>query len=64
MDDDHVSPSLGEVPDQVFNQFLKDLEKAELPTELVERFRKTLIQDRVINEKGLRAALFGEDTEP
>lgn len=64
MANEPVNSNFGDVPDQVFEQFLKEMEKAELPRELVDRFRKTLLRDRIVNDKGLKAALFGEDTEP
>ena len=63
MANEPLNSSIGEVPDLVFEQFLREMEQAALPEELIGRFRKALIQDRATNEKGLRAALFGEDTE-
>jgi hypothetical protein len=52
------------VPAQVFEQFLIDLVGAEIPTEVVARLRKTLIEDRVFTDTALKQAVFGEEPAP
>jgi hypothetical protein len=47
-----------EVPGRVFEEFLIRLTKSEIPTEVVERLRKTVIQEKNLSEKAIKSALF------
>jgi len=53
-----------EVPAQVFAKFLDVLSATDIPTEVVDRLRKTLLDDRVLTDRALRAAVLSEDTLP
>ena len=50
-----------EVPARVFEEFLQALEKVGVSSELVARFRKTLLEDKVFTETALKEAVFGEE---
>ena len=47
-----------EVPAQIFEGFLTRLEKAETPTDVVERLRATIMHEKDLSEKAIRAALW------
>lgn len=49
-----------EVPALIFGQFLTGLEKAEMPADLVERLRTTIITNKDLSDNAIRAALFPE----
>jgi hypothetical protein len=55
------TPKAADVPAQVFEQFLADLAKAEVPAEVVTRLHKTLIEDRLFTDAALKQAIFGEE---
>jgi hypothetical protein len=50
-----------EVPAQIFEEFLIRLEKADTPTDVVERLRATIITKKDLSDKAIRAALFPEE---
>lgn len=50
-----------DVPARVFEQFLAELAKAEVPAEVVARLRKTLMEDRLFTDAALKQAIFGEE---
>lgn len=50
-----------DVPTQVFQSFLAVLEKEGVPQEVVQRLKKTLIEDRKFSDKQLKDALFPEE---
>lgn len=52
---------LGELPKEVFEKFVVALEGAELPAEVRERLRATLLVDQKFTDAALRAAAFGEE---
>lgn len=49
------------VPQQVFDQFLKELEEQKVPEEVIERLRKTLIENGRVSVEALKTALFSND---
>lgn len=49
------------VPQQVFDQFLKELETQKAPEEVVARLRKTLVENEQISVEALKTALFPSD---
>ena len=49
--------SLPEVPKQIFAKFLDELSTTDIPAELVGRLRKTILEDQVITEGAVKAAL-------
>ncbi|MBN1354548.1 MAG: hypothetical protein JW994_07775 [Candidatus Omnitrophica bacterium] len=51
-----------EVPIKVFEKFFQVLEKAGVSSELVARFRKTLLEDKTFTETALKEAIFGEES--
>jgi len=53
-----------DVPTQVFQQFLHNVEVADLSPELVARLRKTLIEEKTFTDRALMAAVFGEEAVP
>ena len=53
-----------DVPAQVFQNFLQALGKAGAAADLVDRLRKTLVEDRVFSERALRQAVLGEESQP
>jgi hypothetical protein len=48
---------LPEVPKQIFAKFLDELGATDIPVELVGRLRKTILEDQVITEGAVKAAL-------
>lgn len=50
-----------EVPAQIFEEFVTQLEKAATPTAVVERLRATIIHEKDLSEEAIRAALFPEE---
>lgn len=53
-----------EVPSEIFETFLKDLEGKGVSTELVKRLRKALIEDKVFTERALKEAVLPEESLP
>lgn len=49
------------VPQQVFEQFLKELETQKVPEEVIERLRKTLVDNGQISVEALKESLFSND---
>ena len=49
------------VPQQVFDQFLKALKEQKVPEEIIARLRKTLIDNEQTSVEALKAALFSDD---
>jgi len=50
-----------DVPAQVFKAFIKSIEGAAVPPELVARLHKTLLEDRAFSDSRLKAAVLGEE---
>jgi hypothetical protein len=64
MADEQYTVALPEVPRQVFERFLGELRgEAEIPEELVERLRKTLLDERNLGEAAIKAALSSDSDE-
>lgn len=53
----NTNSGTADVPARVFEQFLDSLKASGVPSEVIERLRKTLMEDKVFNERGLKAAL-------
>jgi hypothetical protein len=53
-----------DVPAQIFEKFLEDLEEASVPLELVARLRKALIEEKTFTERALKMAIFTEEPLP
>jgi len=51
------------VPQQVFEQFLKELGAQKVPEEVIARLRKTLVDNEQISIESLRKSLFSNDSE-
>ena len=49
------------VPQQVFNQFLEELGAQKVSEEVIERLRKTLIENEQVSVEALKIALFSND---
>ena len=49
------------VPQQVFEQFLKELETQKVPEEVIVRLKKTLVSNEQISIESLRESLFSND---
>ena len=49
------------VPQQVFEQFLKELETQKVPEEVIARLRKTLVDNGQISVEALKESLFSND---
>lgn len=49
------------VPQQIFDQFLKELETQKVPEEVIARLRKTLVENGQISVEALKTALFAND---
>lgn len=58
---DEKNNKITSVPQQVFNQFLKELEAQKIPEEVISRLRKTLLEDRQISVDKLKTALFSNE---
>lgn len=52
---------ISNVPRQLFEQFLKELEKQKVPEEVVKRLVDTLVNNGQISVKALKAALFEDN---
>ena len=50
-----------DVPTQIFEKFLQALGDAGMSTELIARFRSTLMEDRTFSEGALKDALLGKE---
>ena len=50
-----------EVPALIFEQFLTGLEKAKMPSDLIERLRTTIIVQNDLSDGAIKTALFPED---
>lgn len=50
------------VTKQVFDQFLRKLEERKIASDVMERLKKTLIEQGDISEFAIRTALFSENT--
>lgn len=55
----HVA--LSDVPGQVFAKFLETLKESGLPEEVIARLRKTLVTERALTDRALKAAVLGEE---
>jgi hypothetical protein len=53
-----------DVPAEVFEQFLQALGRASAPAKLITRLRKTLLEDKTFNDRSLKAAILGEESQP
>ena len=53
---------MSDVPTQVFEKFLQALGDADTSVELIDRLRKTLLEDEKLTEGALKKALFAEDS--
>lgn len=59
--DEREVTAQAEVPAQIFEQFLVALEEAKMPADLVERLRDTIIGERDLSDRAIKAALFPEE---
>lgn len=50
-----------DVPKQVFEKFLQSLSEAEASVEMIERLRKTLLEDEKFTERALKEAVLPEE---
>jgi len=51
-----------DVPKQVFEKFLEALSSAGASTELVDRLRKTLLDDKKFSERAIKEAVLPEES--
>jgi hypothetical protein len=51
-----------EVPVQVFEKYLDALETAGVSSEMIQRLRKTLLEDKAYTERALKTAILGEES--
>ena len=58
-----ASERIADVPTQVFEKFLQNLEEAGAPSELVEALRRVLFQEKKYSERVLKDAVLGTETE-
>jgi len=61
MTDSTPNSETQDVPTQVFQQFIENLRAAQVSDELVSRLHKVLLEDHLLNEVALRAAVLGEE---
>lgn len=62
-----ASPAIGgapDVPTQVFEKFLDALAGANIPTEVVTRLRKALVEDKAFTDRALKAAVLPDEPLP
>ena len=50
-----------EVSERIFSAFLDKLSEANYPADVIDRMRKSLLQDKKFTEKAMREALFPKD---
>jgi len=53
-----------DVPAQVYGKFIESLGASGVPSEVVERLRKTLLQDKNLTEVALKEAILAESPLP
>lgn len=53
--------SILEVPAQVFEEFLLQLESADVPKDVTARLRKTILEEGKLNQDAIQKAIFPED---
>ena len=58
---DEGDDKITSVPQQVVGQFLKELKNQNVPEEVVNRLRKTIIEDGKFSVDALKVALFPND---
>lgn len=51
-----------DIPTQVFESFLSELESTGASSEMIARLRKTLLEDHIFTEGALKTAVLGEET--
>lgn len=59
-----TSPEIGataDIPEQVFEKFLKALKDTSVSPELIIRLRKALLEDKAFTDRALKAAVLGEE---
>jgi hypothetical protein len=52
----------GNIPFQVFDEFLRAAQDAGVQEEVVHRLRKTLVENRIYTEAALKAGMLGDET--
>lgn len=53
--------SILEVPTQVFEEFLSQLESTDVSKDITTRLRKTILEDGKLNQDAIQKAIFTED---
>lgn len=53
--------SILEVPRQVFEEFLLQLETTDVPNDVTARLRKTIIEEGKLNQGAIQKAIFPKD---
>ena len=63
MPDSNRAKVQGDVPADVFEKFVQALVDANAPPDVVNRLRKTLLQDKTFTKRALKDAIFGEEVQ-
>ena len=50
-----------DIPTQIFESFLSELESTGASSEMIGRLRKTLLEDCILTEGALKTAVLGEE---
>lgn len=53
--------SILEVPAQVFEKFLSELESTDVPKDVITRLRKTILEEGKLKQDAIQKAIFSED---
>ena len=53
-----------DVPSQIYDRFLEDLARKAVPAEIIARLRKTFVEQKIMTEAALKAAIFSEEALP
>jgi len=56
-------PKATDVPTQIFQNFLAELEVNGVSAEVVARLRKTLLEEQKLTQNALRAAVIGDESQ-
>jgi alcohol dehydrogenase YqhD (iron-dependent ADH family) len=57
-----TSKGTPDVPTQVFEQFITELETNKVSEEVVSRIRKTLLEQQKFTDSALKSAVLGDET--
>jgi hypothetical protein len=61
MAEGEAGTAVKDIPSGVFEEFISELAKEDVPAEVVAALKKAILEDHALSEAGLRAALVFEE---